>query len=62
MTVQHAYAHMLRVRLTQDERDMLDALAGAQGLTCSDVVRLGIRAQYAERFDEPKPKRKTTNR
>jgi len=49
---------MLRVRLTQDERDMLDALAGDTGLTASDVVRQNIRTQYAERFDAAKPKRK----
>jgi len=58
MTVQHAYNYMLRVRMTQEERDMLDALAGDQGLTASDVVRQSIRAQYAECFDEPKAKRK----
>jgi len=59
MTVRNAYSHMLRVRLTQDERDMLDALAGDQGLTCSDVVRLGVRAQYFRSFTEPKRKTNT---
>jgi len=49
---------MLRVRLTQDERDMLDALAGDQGLTCSDVVRLGVRAAYFKRFAEAERKTK----
>jgi|GEM_PF-1078132 len=53
-----AFSHMLRVRLTQDERDMLDALAGDQGLTCSDVVRQSIRAAYFKRFAEAERKTK----
>jgi hypothetical protein len=32
------YTHMLRVRMTEEERRMLETLATHQGLTASDVV------------------------
>lgn len=45
MTKQRAY--MLRVRMSQLEKDMLEALAAEAGLTASDIVRQSIRQQFA---------------
>jgi uncharacterized protein YprB with RNaseH-like and TPR domain len=44
-------AYMLRVRMSEVERDMLARLAEADGVTASDVVRLYIRSEYAARFE-----------
>ena len=39
---------MIGIRVSQDERDMLDVCAERAGVSPSDVVRLAIRAEYAE--------------
>ncbi len=39
---------MLNVRVTDEEGEMLKALAEAQGLSASDVVRQMIRRAYAD--------------
>lgn len=51
---------MLRVRMAQDERKMLDALAEAQGLTASDIVRQLVRREYLATFPKkPRAQRRT---
>jgi hypothetical protein len=42
---------MLRVRMSSEERNMLEALANGQGLTSSDIVRQFIRRERA-RWDD----------
>jgi hypothetical protein len=44
--------HVMTVRLTRDERNMVKALAGADGVSFSDAIRMSIRQRYAERFGE----------
>jgi uncharacterized protein (DUF1778 family) len=41
---------VITVRLSRDERHMVKALAGADGISVSDVVRMCIRRAHAERF------------
>ena len=48
----------LRVRVSAEELDMVQALADAEGITASDIVRLYIRRAYAERFGETKPRKR----
>lgn len=45
------------VRMTDDERSMLAAVAERRGLTRADIVRQCIRACYREEFGETEPKR-----
>jgi hypothetical protein len=52
-----------QIRLTGDERRMLEAIAENEGLTASDKIRQLIREDFAATFGEtpgprPKPKRK----
>lgn len=50
--------YMLRVRMTEDERQALEALALRQGLTSSDIVRQLVRERAAQVEAEPnRPKR-----
>jgi hypothetical protein len=54
---------LFQLRVTADEKRMLEALAEREGLTASDKVRQLIRKDYAATFGEepakrPKPKRK----
>lgn len=51
--------YMLRVKMSDDERRMLEALALRQGLTASDIVRQLIRREHEAKAEgEPKrPKR-----
>lgn len=47
-----------QIRLTGDERRMLEAIAENEGLTASDKVRQLIREDFANTFRvEPGPKR-----
>lgn len=46
----------ITVRMSKDERRMLDALAEADGISISDVVRMLVRRAHADRFGAPKPK------
>ena len=48
----------LNVRIAPEEMAMLNALADAEGLSASDVVRTLVRRAYAERFGDKKPKPK----
>jgi antitoxin component of RelBE/YafQ-DinJ toxin-antitoxin module len=45
------------VRMSHEERSMLEALADEQGLTASDILRLLTRAAYKEKFGEKRPKK-----
>jgi hypothetical protein len=52
-----------QIRMTDDEKQMLESIAERDGLTASDKVRQLIRKDYAATFGEepakrPKPKRK----
>ena len=47
--------YTLRVRMSDDERDMLATLADERGLTASDVVRQLVREAFDARQDTPKP-------
>jgi hypothetical protein len=46
----------LGVRIAPDELAMVEALADADGISASDVVRILVRRAYAERFGDKKPK------
>lgn len=48
---------LLTVRVTPEEMAMVKAVAEADGLSASDLVRQFIRRSHAERF-APKPKAK----
>jgi hypothetical protein len=49
----------IMVRCTPHEAAMVRALADAQGLSMSDIIRVLVRASYAETFgDKPSPKPK----
>lgn len=50
---------VMTVRLTKEERNMVGALAEADGVSISDAVRMSVRRQYAERFgDKKRPPRR----
>lgn len=55
---------MMTVRLSEDERAWLEALAVDEGLSASDILRTLLRRAYRDRFgDVAKPKaRKKTRR
>ena len=42
--------NVMTVRLTRDERNMVKALAGADGVSFSDAIRMAIRHQHVARF------------
>jgi hypothetical protein len=48
------------MRLSPDELTMLETVAGAMGVSASEVIRLAIREKYRERFGEKPPKKKKT--
>lgn len=47
-----------QVRMGDDERAMVEALADDAGLSASDIVRLLIREAYRMKFGDKKPKTK----
>jgi antitoxin component of RelBE/YafQ-DinJ toxin-antitoxin module len=52
---------LLTIRVAPEEMRMIKALAEADGITASDVVRMFVRRLHAERFGSKpsrKPKRK----
>jgi hypothetical protein len=51
-------AKYLTLRASDEEIAMLRALAEADGLSASDVVRQFIRRTYAERFGDKPPKKR----
>jgi uncharacterized protein (DUF1778 family) len=46
------------LRIAPEEVEMLQALADADGLSASDIVRTLIRRAYSERFGDRKPPKK----
>jgi antitoxin component of RelBE/YafQ-DinJ toxin-antitoxin module len=46
--------YMLRVRMSEEEREMLTNLAESDGVTASDVVRLFIRREHEQRYGKKK--------
>ncbi len=48
----------LGLRVAPDEVAMVEALASADGISASDVVRILVRRAYAERFGDRKLKTK----
>ena len=42
------------LRISDKEQDMMNELADAMGVSASDVVRLLVRKEHAERFGSPK--------
>jgi uncharacterized protein (DUF1778 family) len=55
--VERSRERMVNVRMTDDEADMLKALAEHEGLSASDIVRQYIRRAFAKAFPQAKPKR-----
>jgi hypothetical protein len=49
---------MFHVRMSPDERRMLEALAEEEGITASDWVRMTIRRSFAEHFNQRQSKKK----
>jgi hypothetical protein len=49
---------VITVRLSRDERQMVKALAGADGVSISDAVRMSVRRAHAERFGDAKTRAK----
>lgn len=49
---------LFRVRMTEHERQMLEALAERSGLTASDIVRQLVRREHAATFGERPAKRR----
>lgn len=47
----------LTIRIAQEEKDMLRAVAERDGLSLSDWLRLTIRRAHADAFGASKPKR-----
>jgi hypothetical protein len=48
---------MFHVRMSDEERRMLEALADREGLTASDKIRQLVRREYASAFGEEPPKK-----
>jgi hypothetical protein len=48
----------ITIRASEAEAAMLRALAEADGVSGSDLLRMHIRRTYAERFGEKKPRAK----
>lgn len=46
----------LTIRVSNDELAMLEALAEADGLSASDIIRQYIRRSHAARFSDQKAK------
>ncbi len=49
---------MMTVRLSNEERAMLEALANDAGLSASDILRTLVRGAYREKFGAKKPRPK----
>lgn len=58
--VKEQQTERIGLRITKSEAKMLEQLSEASGLSMSDVLRMAIRREHAERFGESasKPKRK----
>lgn len=57
--VKEAQTERIGLRVTKAEAKMLEELSEASGLSMSDVLRMAIRREHAEKFGAaPKPKRK----
>jgi hypothetical protein len=55
--VDRARTRNLNIRVTDNESEMLRALAEREGVSASDIVRLYIRRAYAEAFPPKRPKK-----
>lgn len=56
--VKEPQTERLGIRITKSEARMLEQLSETTGLSMSDVVRMAIRREYAERIGKaPKPRR-----
>ena len=51
-------SNMVTVRMSDDERRMLDALALDQGLSASDILRLLVRESFWQKFGVRAPPRR----
>jgi hypothetical protein len=51
-------SNMVTVRMSDDERRMLDALALDQGLSASDILRLLVRESFWQKYGVRTPPRK----
>jgi hypothetical protein len=49
---------LFQLRVSDDEKRMLETLADREGLTASDKVRQMIRREYATTFGQEPPKRR----
>jgi hypothetical protein len=49
--------NVVTVRMSRDEHQMAKALAGADGVSISDAIRMAVRRAHAERFAKS-PKKK----
>jgi uncharacterized protein (DUF1778 family) len=49
-TVRQEKSERLNLRLTRDEAKILEKLAGAEGMTASELIRSLLRGAFAKRF------------
>lgn len=56
------HSYMLRVRMTDDEKQMLEALSERAGQTASEIVRQLVRREHANAFGAPPVKRQRRKR
>ena len=54
--------YSLRVRLAGEEKNMLEALALAEGITVSDWIRIRVRREFLELAETAKPKPKRSKK
>jgi antitoxin component of RelBE/YafQ-DinJ toxin-antitoxin module len=59
-TTKRTRNQLLVIRLNDDERGELNAVAADDRLTASDVVRMLVRREYVRRFGDKKPKARRT--
>jgi hypothetical protein len=55
-------AIMFHVRMSDEERRMLEELAASEGVSASDFVRLVIRRRHADRFGLREPPSKASKK
>jgi len=56
--VKEQQTERIGLRVTKSEAKMLEKLSEETGLSMSDVLRMAIRREYAERTGSPSPKPK----
>jgi uncharacterized protein (DUF1778 family) len=60
--VKEQQTERIGLRVTKSEAKMLEELSEVTGLSMSDVLRMAIRREHAERIGEPPPKPKRKQR